>query len=98
MYDSWCNLALLAMESSGVVYLRLMTMSIGGQAAQHESHLMVTEKVAAGMEAAVTLMTGGSLDTVVGRYREQVAANAERLTSAVMGGFVRAATPLPPTF
>lgn len=42
--------------------------------------MMVTEKVAAGFEAIGTLMTGGSPDHVVARYREHVAANAERLS------------------
>lgn len=40
---------------------------------------MVGEKVVAAMEAANTLLAGGSHDQVVARYRELVAANTRRL-------------------
>jgi hypothetical protein len=43
---------------------------------------MVSEKVSAFIEASGTLMTGGSCDAVVARYREHVAANTQRLTAA----------------
>jgi hypothetical protein len=39
----------------------------------------VGEKVVAAMEAANTLLAGGSQDQVVARYRELVAANTRRL-------------------
>ncbi|SOR28637.1 conserved protein of unknown function [Methylorubrum extorquens] len=42
---------------------------------------MVGEKVVAAMEAANTLMTGGSHDQVIARYRELVADNTRRLTA-----------------
>ena len=82
MFSSWYGMALLAMESSGVVGLRLLKLAEGGDAAQVESQLMVSEKIAASMEATFTLMTGGSMDSVVSRYREQVAANTDRLLKA----------------
>jgi hypothetical protein len=40
---------------------------------------MVLEKIAAASEATTTLLTGGSHEDVVARYREHVAANTERL-------------------
>ena len=42
---------------------------------------MVSEKISAFIEASGTLMTGGSVDVVVARYREHVAANEKRLTA-----------------
>ncbi len=42
---------------------------------------MVGEKVVAAMEAANTLMTGGSHGEVVARYRELVADNTRRLSA-----------------
>jgi hypothetical protein len=93
MFSSWYGVAMLAMESSSVVCLRLMKMSEGGDEAQLESQLMVNEKIAASMEAAVTLMTGGSMDSVITRYREQVAANTDRLTSSMFGPFAGCVAP-----
>ncbi len=40
---------------------------------------MVGEKVCAAMEAGTTLLTGGSADKVIARYRELVADNTRRL-------------------
>ncbi|AWV19921.1 MULTISPECIES: hypothetical protein [Methylobacteriaceae] len=53
----------------------------GGAEAQAEMVSMVGEKVVAAMEAANTLMTGGSHDQVIARYRELVADNTRRLTA-----------------
>lgn len=72
--------ALLAVEAQKVVGLRLVKLAWGGREAQAEAHQMVSEKVSAAIEAAGTLMGGGSIGTVVDRYREHVAANTERLT------------------
>ena len=44
-----------------------------------EAHLMVSEKVNAAFEAGAMLMSGGTFDLVVERYREHVAANSSRL-------------------
>ena len=41
---------------------------------------MVTEKIAAAQEAAATLMTGGSPEKVVRRYRTHVRQNRTRLS------------------
>ncbi len=79
MFSSWFDVTMLAMESSSVVCLRMMKVSAGGCDVHQETQLMVSEKISASMEAAMTLMTGGTLDTVVNRYREHVAANSDRL-------------------
>lgn len=79
MYTSWFNASMLAVESGSVAYRRLLKVSAGECDFQSETQLMVSEKIAASMEAAFTLMTGGSVDTVIQRYREHVAANADRL-------------------
>ena len=76
---NWFDVTLLAMESQAVINLRIMRLAAGGPTAQAEAFQMVTEKVSAAVEAAGTLMTGGSAATVVSRYREHVGANATRL-------------------
>lgn len=78
MYDPF-SLALLAVESQKVVERRLVLMAWGGRAAQTEVHQMVSEKIDASLEAAGTLMRGGSIQTVIDRFREHVAANTDRL-------------------
>jgi len=42
---------------------------------------MVDEKINAMFEAGASLMAGASAATVIGRYREHVAANAKRLSA-----------------
>jgi hypothetical protein len=81
MYNPFA-VAMLAFEAHRVVELRLVKMSWGGAAAQAEASLMVSEKISASIEATGSLMMGGSLDAVVARYREHVAENTKRLTSA----------------
>ena len=75
----WYSSAMLILESSGVVGLRLTKLTRGGSEAGDEAHLMVTEKIAAAFEAVETLLTGGDFSIVVDRYREHVTANATRL-------------------
>lgn len=70
---------MLAVEAQRVIEMRLIRMAWGGAEAQHEAQLMVAEKVDAAIEAAGTLMKGGSIETVVARYREHVAGNDIRL-------------------
>jgi hypothetical protein len=72
-------LAMLAVESGGVVALRMMKLMSGGSDALYEAELMVSEKVNAAFEAAASLLAGASGDDVVHRYRQHVAANAARL-------------------
>lgn len=80
MYNPFA-IALLAIEAQKVVELRLVKLAWGGTEAQLEAQQMVSEKVSALIEASATLMTGGSCDAVIARYREHVAANTQRLTS-----------------
>jgi hypothetical protein len=70
---------MLAVESSGVVALRMMKLMSGGSDALNEAHLMISEKVDAAFEATANLMAGSTGDEIVHRYRQRVAANAKRL-------------------
>jgi 2-iminoacetate synthase ThiH len=70
----------LAFESGNVIGLRLMKMMSGGSGLREEANLMLMEKVNAMFEAGASLMTGGTANSVVERYREHVAANAKRLS------------------
>jgi hypothetical protein len=72
-------LMMLAVEANSVIALRLMKLMRGGSAARREANLMVSEKIAAALEASASLMTGASGHDVVRRYRQHVAANAKRL-------------------
>jgi hypothetical protein len=53
----------------------------GGDRAYAEAQLMVSEKVAAGIEAVGALMMGRSPDEIIQLYREYAAANASRLAA-----------------
>ena len=70
---------MLALEANNVIALRLMKLMRGGRAAKREARLMVSEKIAAALEASASLMTGASGHDVVRRYRKHVAANAKGL-------------------
>jgi hypothetical protein len=76
----WLAGAMLAFESCEVIHLRLAKLAIGDRDAECEAHLMVNEKIDAMFEAGASLMSGASAATVIGRYREHVAANAKRLS------------------
>ena len=80
MYNPFAVI-LLALEVQKVVELRLVKLAWGGAEGWAEAEQMVSEKVSALVEASGTLMTGGSCDTVIARYREHVAANTRRLTA-----------------
>lgn len=80
MHPTWYSATMLAIESSGVIGLRLMKLAGGGTDAQDEAGLMVREKVDAALEAGASLIGGASPGAVVERYREHVAANSLRLS------------------
>ncbi|GLS42290.1 hypothetical protein [Methylobacterium brachythecii] len=82
MYGPLHGLMMLGLEAQKVVELRLVRIAWGGVEGQAEMASMVTEKISASIEAFGMLMTGGSPDAVVARYREHVAANTERLTAS----------------
>ena len=77
----WLAGAMLAFESCEVIRLRLAKLAIGGDGSDREACLMVDEKINAMFEAGASLMAGASAATVIGRYREHVAANAKRLSA-----------------
>jgi hypothetical protein len=78
----WYASGMLALEASEVVRLRLEKFAFGGADCEHEACLMVTEKIFAAFEAGAKLFAGASIGSVVNRYREHVADNARRLSSA----------------
>jgi hypothetical protein len=77
----WLAGAMLAFESCEVIRLRLAKLAIGGDGSDREACLMVDEKINAMFEAGASLMAGATAATVIGRYREHVAANAKRLSA-----------------
>jgi hypothetical protein len=79
MYDPFA-FTMLAFEAQTVVQLRLLKLAWGGPAAQAEASQMISEKISASIEAAGSLMLGGSPGALVARYREHVAENTKRLT------------------
>ncbi|ACK50243.1 conserved hypothetical protein; putative signal peptide [Methylocella silvestris BL2] len=82
MFRSTHAFTSLLIESNSVIGLRLLKLAMGGSSASDETSLMINEKIDAGFEAMSTLIAGGSFDEVIGRYREHVAANADRLKIA----------------
>ena len=80
MFGPWFIVTLLALESSEVIGLRVAKLAGGGVDAEHEAHLMVREKIDAVVEVGVRLLCGATAVTVINRFREHVAANAERLS------------------
>ncbi len=79
MYNPFLSTMMLAFEAQKVIELRLVRLAWGGSAAHAEMQSMVSEKIDAAIEATGTLMTGGTTEAVVARYREHVAANTTRL-------------------
>jgi len=82
MLNPFCAAFMLALEAQKVMELRLVRIAWGGADARSEMMSMVGEKVVAAMEAANTVMAGGSHDQVLARYRELVADNTRRLMGA----------------
>ena len=80
-FATWYKAALLASETGPVIHLRLWRIAAGGRGAVDESVLMVREKMDAACEAGCDLATGGTLLSVIERYRGHVAANVQRLRS-----------------
>ena len=81
IFSPWSTVLLLALESSEVIGLRVAKLVGGGVDAQHEAHLIVSEKVDAVFEVSAGLMSGATAINVINRFREQVAANARRLSA-----------------
>jgi hypothetical protein len=77
----WYTSAMLACESVEVIRLRLEKLLSGGDAADREARLMVSEKIDAMFEAGANLMAGATPASIIERYREHVAANNRRLSA-----------------
>ena len=73
------ELAMLGIEAQMVIGQRMALFMLGGPKARKEARLMVTEKVKAAGEAAVTIAMGGTPRKVVRSYRRKVQANHRRL-------------------
>jgi hypothetical protein len=82
MFFPWHTIMMLAIESNGVVGLRLIKLASGDSDAQVEAELMLSEKIDAAFEAGATFIAGGSAAHVIDRYREHVSANSSRLLMA----------------
>lgn len=81
MFGPWFTVTLLALELSEVIGLRIVKLAGGGVDAQHEAHLMVSEKIGAAVEVGERLLRGETTINVINRFREHVAANSERLST-----------------
>jgi len=79
MLNPWYCASMLVFEAHDVMRLRTMKIAGGGTDALLEAHLMITEKIAAAVEALSSMMFGGTPMAVIERYREHVAGNACRL-------------------
>jgi hypothetical protein len=77
----WYAASMLVFESGEVVRLRLEKFAHGDHDVGEEAGLMVSEKIAAAFEAAVSWLAGATPAAIIGRYREHVAANAKRLSA-----------------
>jgi hypothetical protein len=80
--DSWN----LTAEATWVIGMRLARMAQGGSRAEREARLMVTEKVASGMELGMAIATGrmghspeAITSATISHYRRGVRANRDRL-------------------
>lgn len=73
------ELAMLGVEAQMVIGQRMAMFMLGGPKARKEAQLMVTEKVKAAGEAAMTIAMGGTPRKVVRGYRRKVQANHRRL-------------------
>ncbi len=81
IFSPWSPVLLLALESTEVIGLRVARLAGGGVDAQHEACLIVSEKIDAVIEVGARLMSGATAINVINRFREQVAANARRLSA-----------------
>ncbi len=81
IFSPWPTVLLLALESSEVIRLRVAKLAGGGVDARYEAHLIVSEKVDAVFEVSARLMSGATVINVINQFREQVAANARRLSA-----------------
>jgi putative ABC transport system substrate-binding protein len=74
-------LPLIASAKAAAGSLAVAKLAAGDLDAQHESRLIVSEKVDAVFEVGISLLSGATATNVVNRFRKQVAANAMRLSA-----------------
>ena len=77
----WYGGAMLAMESSEVIRLRMEKFARCEADAGCEAQLMISEKIASAFEAGLSFLFGATPAAIIGRYRQHVAANVKRLSS-----------------
>ena len=92
MLNPWLSLTFktmqLGFDAQNVIALRMMRFAAGGPRGQNEARRMVTEKIAAGVQAQLTAVSGiitGQKDTVVAGnilrvLQKRVRANKRRLS------------------
>jgi hypothetical protein len=84
MFAAWMKFAAdsarLYQETQEVMGLRMMKLALGAPDSHLEVQRMVAEKGFAFAEAAGSLAVGGSVDSVLRRYRSHVRANKRRLS------------------
>ena len=78
----WYASQMLAVEAGEVMRLRMEKFAHGDADCEQEARLMVTEKILAAFEAGASFFAGSPIASIIERYREHVAANAKRLTTA----------------
>lgn len=80
MLKFWIDAAVLGIEAQQVMWLRAMRIAGGGKRGHREARLMVSEKVAATVQAAGAVATGAHPEKVVQSIRSKVRANKRRLS------------------
>jgi hypothetical protein len=78
----WYAGSMLALEAGEVMRLRMEKFAHGDADCEQEAQLMVMEKLVAAFEAGANWLAGASASSIIGRYREHVAANAKRLSAS----------------
>jgi hypothetical protein len=76
----WSPVLFLALESIEVIGLRVAKLAGGDIDARREAQIIVSEKVDAVFEVSARIVIGATIPDVISRFREQVAANARRLS------------------
>ncbi len=79
MLRYWGHLSMLSIESSRVIWLRSLRLTLGGAPAASEALRILTEKMLATGELSLHLATGTTPLELTVAYRRAVRANLTRL-------------------
>ena len=79
LFVSGCERALLSLEASNVIGMRLQMLAKGDAQALHELVLMISEKLEAFVQAGTDVMAGVSASVIRDNYRVVFQANEARL-------------------